>query len=132
MDTLKGYKLLFTLFAMIMIGSAVIDGTIVLSLTEKFHLQENQAYFIFGSYKSLIFILSIFGGWLGSKYCNPRTLVLFGLSLITIGFLLLSLQTLSLIPLGLAFICCGRGLTVPNGFYFVSELINSNNKSNDL
>jgi POT family proton-dependent oligopeptide transporter len=79
---------------------------------------------IYAMYTSLVFLMSIPGGWLADNILGPRRSVFYGGIVIMIGHIFLAVHGFGLITFfaGLAFIILGTGLLKPNISAIVGHL----------
>jgi len=74
----------------------------------------SKAGAIYGLYTSLVFLLSLPGGWLADRIIGQRRAVLWGGAIIALGHFSMATRSLSSFYLGLALIVIGTGLLKPN------------------
>lgn len=97
------------------------QALLILYLTQKLHMPDTQAYAIYGSFTSLIFITPIIGGWLADRFCGYRYAVTMGCLLIIAGHLVLGTMTHSGLYYGLTILILGIGLFKSNAICLISE-----------
>jgi POT family proton-dependent oligopeptide transporter len=97
------------------------QAILILYLTQKLHIAETQAYAIFGSFTSLIYVTPIIGGWLADRYCGYRYAASWGCILIIVGHLTLGTLTHSGLYLGLGFLILGIGLFKSNAICLIGD-----------
>ena len=77
---------------------------------------------IYGTYTSLVYLMSVPGGWLADRVLGQRTAVLYGGILIAAGHYTLAVPATATFYLGLVFIVLGTGLLKPNISAIVGQL----------
>jgi POT family proton-dependent oligopeptide transporter len=77
---------------------------------------------IYGMYTSLVYLLSLPGGWIADRFIGQRRAVFYGGILIAAGNFLLVIHSLWLFFLGLFVITVGTGLLKPNVSTLVGHL----------
>ncbi|HEX5005009.1 MAG TPA: peptide MFS transporter [Gemmatimonadales bacterium] len=77
---------------------------------------------VYGMYVSLVYMMSLPGGWVADRILGLRRSVFYGGILIMLGQLSLAVPGAKLFYLGLAFIIFGTGLLKPNVSAIVGEL----------
>ena len=110
-------------------GFYIIQGLLVLYLTQYFNLSDTLSYAILGSFTALAYINPILGGYIADKILGAKKSILGGALLISAGYALLvvSVTNLSTVLVGLGIIAIGTGLLKPN----VSSLLGSLYQQND-
>ena len=73
-----------------------------------------RAGMIYGLYTSMVYLLSVPGGWLADRYLGQQQAVLAGGLLIAAGHVSLALPALPTFYLGLCLVAAGTGLLKPN------------------
>ncbi|HXE58546.1 MAG TPA: peptide MFS transporter [Gemmatimonadales bacterium] len=82
----------------------------------------SRAGAIYGTYVSLVYLLSLPGGWLADRFLGQRRAVLYGGIIIMLGHVCLALPSLTTFFLGLGLIVVGTGLLKPNVSAMVGQL----------
>lgn len=59
-------------------------------MTQFLNLSLSFAFLVYGTYFGLVYIATLFGGYLSDKHIKSRSLINVGISLMTLGFLILS------------------------------------------
>ena len=77
---------------------------------------------VYGTYMSLVYMLSLPGGWIADRLIGQRKAVLYGGILIMFGHICLAITGLTTFYLGLMFIIFGTGLLKPNVSAMVGQL----------
>ena len=90
-----------------------------------------KAGVVYGVYASLVYMLSLPGGWVADKLIGLRKSVLGGGLLIAAGQLTLAIPKPELLYLGLGLIILGTGLLKPNVSVIVGELYGKTDQRRD-
>jgi proton-dependent oligopeptide transporter, POT family len=77
---------------------------------------------IYGLYTSMVYLLSVPGGWVADRIFGQRRAVLYGGILIVLGQLSLCISSMPLFYTGLALLVLGTGLLKPNISTIVGQL----------
>jgi proton-dependent oligopeptide transporter, POT family len=91
----------------------------------------SKAGAIYGLYTSMVFLLSVPGGWLADRIIGARNAVLWGGMIIALGHFSMAIPSLSTFYLGLALIVLGTGLLKPNISTMVGMLYTGNDVRRD-
>ena len=86
---------------------------------------------VYAIYTSLVYLVTIPGGWVADNFIGPRKSVLYGGIVIMLGHICLALHGLVLFYAGLAFIVIGTGLLKPNISVMVGQLYAQNDIRRD-
>ncbi len=90
-----------------------------------------KAGLIYGTYTSLVYLMSLPGGWLADRFLGLRKAVLTGGILIMCGHICLAMPSLGGFYAGLAFVILGTGLLKPNISALVGELYGADDARRD-
>ncbi|MFN0165127.1 MAG: peptide MFS transporter, partial [Bryobacteraceae bacterium] len=90
-----------------------------------------KASAIYGLFTSMVFLLSLPGGWIADRFLGQRRAVLYGGILIAAGNALLALPGTTTFYAGLAVIVAGTGLLKPNVSTLVGQLYHSGDARRD-
>jgi POT family proton-dependent oligopeptide transporter len=77
---------------------------------------------IYGTYTSMVYLMSVPGGWMADRVLGQRRSVLYGGILIASGHFSLAVPTSAMFYLGLVLIVLGTGLLKPNISVIVGQL----------
>src|SRR5690349_19147889 len=77
---------------------------------------------IYGTYTSMVYLMSVPGGWLADRVLGQRRAVLYGGILIAAGHYTLAVPTAAAFYVGLVLIVLGTGLLKPNISVIVGQL----------
>ena len=97
---------------------------LILYLTHKLGFDDSHAISLFSAYASLVYVTPILGGWLADRLLGNRTAVIAGALLMTLGHVVLGVESDSTwsLYLALAIIICGYGLFKSNISCLLGEL----------
>lgn len=109
-------------------GFYVVQGLLILYMTQFFGFSDNKSYTIMGVFTALVYISPLIGGYLANNILGYRTAIIWGGFLLIIGYALMALPIahIMLYP-ALATIIVGNGLFKPN----ISSLLGTQYKPND-
>ena len=104
---------------------------LILYLTHQLGFDDNHAISLFSA--SLVYVTPILGGWLADRLLGNRTAVIAGALLMTLGHVVLGIDTNSTFSLylALAIIICGYGLFKSNISCLLGELYDENDHRRD-
>jgi len=83
---------------------------------------DSRVGLIYGLYTSMVYLLSVPGGWLGDRFLGQQRAVLLGGILLASGHLSLALPAFPAFYLGLCIVALGTGLLKPNISTLVGRL----------
>jgi len=95
-------------------GFYIIQGLLILYMTQKFSFSDDHAYAVLGGYTGLAYISPVLGGYLADHVFGFRLSVFIGGILFSVGYGLLALAGQSWFYWPLAIIVLGNGLFKPN------------------
>ena len=97
---------------------------LILYLTHQLGFDDSHAISLFSAYASLVYVTPILGGWLADRLLGNRTAVIAGALLMTLGHVVLGVESDSTwsLYLALAIIICGYGLFKSNISCLLGEL----------
>lgn len=97
---------------------------LILYLTHQLGFNDSHAINLFSAYASLVYVTPILGGWLADRLLGNRVAVITGALLMTLGHVVLGLESDSTLSLyaALAIIICGYGLFKSNISCLLGEL----------
>ncbi|MFT3768959.1 MAG: peptide MFS transporter [Minicystis sp.] len=85
-------------------------------------LSDATAGVIYGMYTSMVYLLSVPGGWVADRFLGQQSAVLYGGILIMAGHISLAVPSGATFYLGLALVALGTGLLKPNISSIVGQL----------
>ncbi|MBJ3813357.1 MFS transporter [Shimwellia pseudoproteus] len=97
---------------------------LILYLTHQLGYSDSNAITLFSAYASLVYITPILGGWIADRLLGNRFAVLLGAVLMTLGHIVLGLESNAVwsLYLALGIIICGYGLFKSNISVLLGEL----------
>lgn len=96
-------------------GFYIVQGLLILYMTEYFGFSDTEGYTILGVYSALVYISPFVGGFLADRLLGFKTAIVWGGFFLIIGYALLSLPyAKSLFYPALATIIVGNGMFKPN------------------
>lgn len=107
-------------------GFYIIQGLLIILITNHFGISDKQGFLITGMYGALVYIAPIIGGYYADHYLGFRYTVLMGAFFQCIGYLLIATLIPTLVYLGLSFIILGNGFLKPNIASYLGEFYNAN------
>ncbi|MEO8030109.1 MAG: oligopeptide:H+ symporter [Gemmatimonadota bacterium] len=90
-----------------------------------------KAGIIYGAYTSLVYLMSVPGGWLADHFFGQRRAALYGAVVIMFGHIALAIPTLTGFYVGLALVVLGTGLLKPNVSTMVGQLYRADDTRRD-
>src|SRR6185369_13078438 len=91
-------------------------------------LPDATAGVIYGMYTSMVYLLSVPGGWVADRFLGQQNAVLYGGVLIMAGHISLAFPATATFFLGLALVSLGTGLLKPNISTIVGQLYGAGDK----
>ncbi|MBA2709152.1 MAG: MFS transporter [Tatlockia sp.] len=95
-------------------GFYTIQGIIVLYFIQYLHFDDDEAYQIFGAFSALLYGMVALGGYLGDRIFGTKRMIVWGLAILTLGYLSLALADRAQVFFALGLICVGNGLFKAN------------------
>jgi len=108
-------------------GFYVVQGMLILYLTEAFGFSDSKSYTIQGVFTALVYIAPMAGGILADRFLGLKTAIIWGGFFLIAGYAMLALPMTSLFYPALATIIIGNGLFKPN----ISSLLGALYEPND-
>ena len=108
-------------------GFYVVQGLLILYMTQSFGFSDSEGYTILGIFSALVYIFPFVGGLLADKFIGFKRSIIWGGFLLIIGYALLALPFNFLFYPSLAIIITGNGLFKPN----ISSLLGTQYEPND-
>src|SRR5262245_37516324 len=94
-------------------------------------LPDATAGMIYGMYTSMVYMLSVPGGWIADRFLGQQNAVLYGGILIMAGHISLAIPAYATFYLGLSLVALGTGLLKPNISSIVGQLYGPEDKRRD-
>lgn len=120
-DQPRAFYVIFLLEIWERFGFYTTQGILTLYLIRSLHLSAVDAYYTFGAFSALVYGLVAFGGFLGDKILGTKRTLLFGLILLSLGYLALALTSNESIYTSLALIAVGNGFFKANPSNLLSK-----------
>ncbi len=95
-------------------GFYVVQGLLVLYMTQDFHFSDDQSYTILGVFSALAYIAPMIGGLLADRLLGFKKSIIWGGLFLSIGYAYLALSNTNQFYYALAIIIVGNGLFKPN------------------
>lgn len=95
-------------------GFYVLQGLLVLYMTQYFGYSDSMSYTILGTFTALVYIAPIVGGFLADRLLGFRRAIIWGGLFLVIGYALMSIATKATFYPAMATIIVGNGLFKPN------------------
>lgn len=122
----KAFSLIFMLELWERFGFYTVNAILAFYFVHQLGLSEEQAFYTFGAYSSLVYGLVSLGGFIGDKVLGTKRTILIGLIVLCIGYLSLSLASGHTIFLALGIIAVGNGLFKANPSSLLSKCYEPN------
>lgn len=107
-------------------GFYIIQGLLIILITNHFGISDKQSILITGTYGALVYIAPIIGGYYADNYLGFRYTVLMGACFQCLGYLCIATLAPTCLYLGLAFVILGNGFLKPNIASYLGEFYNAN------
>ncbi|ARC54997.1 peptide ABC transporter permease [Candidatus Riesia sp. GBBU] len=110
-----------------------LQGILTIYLTKHLNMSETQSFELFSSFTALVYGFVSLGGWLGDKILGSKRVIIFGILVLTIGYLFLALSknNINLLYLGLSTVSVGNGLFKANPSALLSSCYQENDERLD-
>lgn len=95
-------------------GFYTLSGLLAVFLIKQKHINSTDAFHIFGAFSALLYAYVGLGGWCGEKILGPLVTLVFGLSVMLLGYLGLAFAPDWAFFPSLAGVCVGNGLFKAN------------------
>jgi POT family proton-dependent oligopeptide transporter len=102
-------------------GLYIIEGLMVLFLTQALHYTDQSAYTLFGEFSALLYMTPLIGGWVAGRVIGYRYAVMLGAVLLFIGYACITTTNALWLPIGLAIVALGTGFLKPNVSSYLGE-----------
>ncbi len=107
-------------------GFYIIQGLLIILITNHFDLPDKDAYLIMGTYGALVYMSPLVGGFFADRFLGFRYSILLGALFQCLGYILISIITPTLMHWGLACVILGNGFLKPNIASFLGEFYEKN------
>lgn len=107
-------------------GFYIIQGLLIILITNHFGISDKQGFLITGMYGALVYISPIIGGYYADNYLGFRYTVLIGACFQCIGYIFIATLIPNYLYLGLSFVILGNGFLKPNIASYLGEFYSIN------
>lgn len=118
----RGLYLLFFTELWERFGFYTLQTIIILYMTKAMMLSDSQAYLLYGTFSSMLYLTPVIGGYLADRYLGFQRAIIIGGFLLMLGYLLTAIPSNSLFFLGLSVIIIANGLFKPNVSSILGDL----------
>lgn len=118
----RGLYLLFFTELWERFGFYTLQTIIILYMTKALFMTDDQAYLLYGTFSSMLYLTPVVGGYLADRYLGSQRAIFIGGILFTIGYLLTALPSGYWFFIGLSVIIVANGLFKPNVSAIVGDL----------
>jgi POT family proton-dependent oligopeptide transporter len=118
----RGLYLLFFTELWERFGFYTLQTIIILYMTKGLLLADKQAYLLYGTFSSMLYLTPVLGGYLADRYLGFQRAILIGGVLLTLGYLLTAVPNNQVFFLGLSVIIVANGLFKPNVSSILGDL----------
>lgn len=110
------------------------QSILVLFLIDQMHFMDRDANLLIGAFAAMTYTAPVLGGWVGDKVTGNRRAMLYGSIILTLGYLLLTQTTHSIMGIyfTMAVISTGNGLFKPNAATLVRRIYAHDNSQLDI
>ena len=112
-------------------GFYIIQGLLIILITNHFGISDKQSILITGTYGALVYIAPIIGGYYADNYLGFRYTVLVGACFQCLGYLLIATLIPTFLYLGLSCVILGNGFLKPNIASYLGEFYGTNDPKRD-
>ncbi len=118
----RGLYLLFFTELWERFGFYTLQTIIILYMTKSLMLVDKQAYLLYGTFSSMLYLTPVIGGFLADRYLGSQRSIIIGGALFVLGYLLTALPSGDWLFVGLSVIIIANGLFKPNVSSIVGDL----------
>ncbi len=118
----RGLYLLFFTELWERFGYYTLMTIIILYMTKALFMTDSQAYLLYGTFTSMLYLTPVIGGFLADRYLGSQRAIIIGGVLLTLGYLLTAISSSHWFFLGLSVIIIANGLFKPNVSAIVGDL----------
>ncbi len=118
----RGLFLLFFTELWERFGFYTLQTIIILYMTKGLLLSDTNAYLLYGTFSSMLYLTPVLGGYLADKYLGFQRAIILGGVLLIVGYLLTAIPNNQIFFLGLSVIIVANGLFKPNVSSIVGDL----------
>ncbi|MBS0606483.1 MAG: peptide MFS transporter [Parachlamydiales bacterium] len=118
----RGLFLLFFTELWERFGFYTLQTIIILYMTKGLLLSDTNAYLLYGTFSSMLYLTPVLGGYLADRYLGFQRAIIVGGVLLIVGYLLTAIPNNQIFFLGLSVIIVANGLFKPNVSSIVGDL----------
>lgn len=118
----RGLFLLFFTELWERFGFYTLQTIIILYMTKGLLLSDTNAYLLYGTFSSMLYLTPVLGGYLADRYLGFQRAIIVGGVLLIAGYLLTAIPNDQIFFLGLSVIIVANGLFKPNVSSIVGDL----------
>ncbi len=108
-------------------GFYIIEGFLILYMTQVFNFTDSKGYAILGAFTAMVYIAPVFGGYIADKILGFKRTIIFGAILLALGYGMIAFGGRELFFTAMSVIIIGNGLFKPN----ISSLLGKLYKDGD-
>lgn len=108
-----------------------VQSILVLFMSKALGLSDNQAYLIFSAFGALLFVMPLVGGYLADNFLGYTHAIILGVVFLSVGYFLLAVANLKLLPCALAILILGNGFFKPNISTLLGNMYESGAKNRE-
>lgn len=127
----KAFYILFYAELCELFGRFGISSLLVLYLTHDYKMPDAQAFALFATFMSLIFVTPILGGYIADKFLGHRLSAIIGAITMSVGNSFLVVHHETMLLMGLAVIAVGYGFLIPTLSALLGQVYDKNDKERD-
>ncbi len=127
----RGLFLLFFTELWERFGFYTLQAIIILYMTKGLLLPDSNAYLLYGTFSSMLYLTPVLGGYLADKYLGFQQAIIVGGVLLIVGYLLTAVPNNQMFFLGLSVIIVANGLFKPNVSSILGDLYRSGDARRD-
>ena len=112
-------------------GYYIISSLLIFYLVNQLRLSDAQSFTLLSEFTALVYIAPLACGFFSDRLLGPRYSILIGAGFLGVGYLLLAVNTHTLLFLSLSIVVIGNGLLKPNISSFLGEFYYENDPRRD-
>ena len=121
-DKTMGFVTLFLIEMWERFGYYGMTAVIVLYMVHQLGYTDDRANLTFGAFTAMAYAVPAVGGWIGDRILGSKRTTVLGASILTLGYVLLSLPVAELVFPALAIVAVGGGIFKANPANVISKL----------
>jgi len=103
-------------------GFYAVQTILVLYMSRKMGLSDDQTFLLYGAFSSLIFLTPVLGGYIADRFMGFRQAVILGGFLFILGYSIMAIPSTQALFLGMSIVIVANGFFKPNVSSMVGEL----------